>query len=180
MNIKKLIAVALIPLSLTACVTTGTGYGAPSQGYYPPPPPQAYGHQPQGNAYGRQQQYQQPGYQQVYGTVINVQETQLQASDSVSLPGTLIGGLAGAGVGSLAGRGKGKTAMTVIGGLGGALIGNEVAKGNTAGTVGLIITVKLDDGTRIQAVQPRDAGYFRHNDRVRVVYNQQGQPQVTY
>lgn len=164
---NKLLIALLIPLTLTACVNN-PGYG-----------PQGYGQPQQG--YNPHMQQSQPYANVSFGRVVSVQDTMLQPNQNdINMTGALIGGAVGLLAGSQVGKGKGNTAATIVGTAGGAYAGNEIAKRNAQPVPAYVFNVKLGNGQHVQVIQPRDAGYFRVGDQVRVTYGPNGQPSLSY
>lgn len=100
-----------------------------------------------------------------YGVISSIET--VDARQSTSGAGAVIGGVAGAVLGRQVGSGNGRTAGTVLGAVGGALIGNEIEKqqANTQDRYRLV--VHLDNGsTRAYNVARLDG--WRVGDRVRL------------
>lgn len=100
-----------------------------------------------------------------YGVISSIET--VDARQSTSGAGAVIGGVAGAVLGRQVGSGSGRTAGTVLGAVGGALIGNEIEKqqANTQGRYRLVI--RLDNGAT-RAYNVANLEGWRVGDRVRL------------
>lgn len=103
----------------------------------------------------------------IVGTVQAVRDVTVEGDGG--LAGTVGGGLLGAVIGNQLGGGLGKKLLTAAGGLGGAVFGNSVQKAAT--TVSAVeITVRLDSGSVVAILQPKEAGFApKKGDQVRVI-----------
>ena len=108
------------------------------------------------------------------GTVEFVKPVKVEGSKSGM--GAAAGGIIGGVAGSTIGGGKGSTLAALGGAVGGALLGN-VAEEKITDFDCLEITVKLDNGEVIAAVQENDV-MFAVGDRVRVLTARDGTVRV--
>ncbi|MBQ0937309.1 outer membrane lipoprotein [Ideonella paludis] len=100
-----------------------------------------------------------------YGVISSIET--VDARQSTTGAGAVIGGVAGAVLGRQVGSGNGRTAGTVLGAVGGALIGNEIEKqqANTQDRYRLVI--RLDNGAT-RAYNVANLEGCRVGDRVRL------------
>ncbi len=123
MNIRILPA-ALLALGLSACTTSGGGYGGGSSGY-------------------------RSSNCNDCGVVQDIQSYrgQRRASGGGAVAGAIIGGVLGNQVGS----GDGKTAATVVGAVAGGIVGNNIEKNSN--DTWYDITVRMSDGRQVVVTQ---------------------------
>ena len=121
------------------------------------------------------------------GRVVSIREVALQGNSGMRGPnnGTFMGGLLGAMSGATVGAATSRTVGGgIVGGLiglvGGAIVGT-IAGGSSGGqgfgSQGIEVTVQRDDGQQVTIAQ-RDEGDIQLGDRVQIVQNSQGVPQV--
>lgn len=143
--IARILTLALVSLSLTACATSG--YNRSSYGY---------GTAPGGYAYC-----------QHCGVVdrIEVFYGERRAGGGGAVVGAIVGGVLGSQVGS----GRGRDAATVAGAVAGGVAGHQIEK-NARGAPTYDVFVTMDDGRRLVLTQ-RDIYSLREGSRVRVSGN---------
>jgi outer membrane lipoprotein SlyB len=100
-----------------------------------------------------------------YGRVTNIEFFQTAPTSGISVPGAIVGGVAGAVVGNALSGGR--DAATVLGGAAGAAIGSQVAKPATTGSSVYRVTIRTDNGVHRTYDVPA-TGDLRVGDRVRV------------
>ncbi len=153
MKLRNALIAAGASLALSACATTGPGYG---NGY-------GNGNSGYGNGYGN------GGYCADCGVVTRIDTA--QGSSAPAATGAVVGGIVGAVAGrEIAGHNTNsegrKNAATVAGAAAGALVGNAVQNRNQ---YRYDVTVRMDDG-RYVTVSQSDLGNIREGSPVRV-YN---------
>ncbi len=187
-----LAAVATLPL--TACVAPYGPSGAqpgypgqyPTQGYAQPDYAQPAYAQPgyvqpayPSNqtqpyyGYNNQSSGQYAPYTQ-YGTVVNIQPIDNNATGPSGVAGTVVGALIGGVLGNQFGRGHGRDAATVIGALGGAVAGNQIGQQmgmNNGQAASYRVDVQVRDGST-RSFDVQSPGSLRPGDRVRIDGNQ--------
>ncbi|WP_227753926.1 MULTISPECIES: glycine zipper 2TM domain-containing protein [Ramlibacter] len=102
-----------------------------------------------------------------YGRVVSIDYYAGGVSSAPSIPGAIIGGVAGAVLGNQIGGGSGRDAATVLGAVGGAAVGSQVGRGATAAQPTYRVTVQTDQGT-MRYYDVGATGDLRVGDRVRV------------
>lgn len=103
-----------------------------------------------------------------YGRVVSIDYYAGGVSRSApSVPGAIIGGVAGAVLGNQIGSGSGRDAATVLGGVAGAAVGSQVGRTATATEPLYRVTVQSDQGAMRYYDVP-STGDLRVGDRVRI------------
>ncbi|SCC94447.1 putative lipoprotein pcp [Thiomonas sp. X19] len=148
---NKLIIPALLAAALAGCAGVPPMFGgAPSSSALTYTPGQA----------------QQP-QQVMFGTVLAVQRVTIDAPDSATAPGGLLGALTGGYVGSRIGNGNGSKVAAVLGAIAGGL-GGEAATSGAYKQSGVQVTVKMDGGGDFAVTQAADVP-LTVGERVEVV-----------
>lgn len=92
----------------------------------------------------------------------------LQATESPSGAGAVIGGVVGGALGNQVGKGDGRKAATVLGVIGGAAVGNQIEKDRNTRVTGYRIDIRLDNGRTTSVTTPQ-IGDYASGQRVRMV-----------
>ena len=123
----------------------------------------------QGDSYSRGETRQ---IQEVeYGIVIKTNAVVIEGQDTGagSLPGAIVGGIAGSSIG----EGKGQQIVSILGAVGGAVLGS-VFEENVTRTQGLELTIKMESGLVLSIVQEvKSIDEFKKGQAVQVI--RQGQ-----